>query len=301
MNSLNRPKGPLKRSSTSEVLNLVVLGDQGVGKTALIHQFTLRKFTQETTRHIPRILIGNKIDDGRAVSIEEGLLLARELGYTFFEASAKTYSTVNEPFCNLVRQIKRGAGSITCGEDPRTPPILPLVSQEYLARDDKQQSPSNLQVPHEQLRKRRSKDAVREQSLSRKRGVTDSGRWENTIEPGADEDETELLNMQSLMAQMKLERQQRVETRGYVQKSIIVPESLSDRFCTSCEGANSRGKCDQCLRAECLNWLKQIPESQQDTKSNAFHELSEFLGVQYSKTQKLLEEGRKREVLSNKT
>ncbi|KAH8650359.1 P-loop containing nucleoside triphosphate hydrolase protein [Tricladium varicosporioides] len=347
-----------------EVINIAILGDREVGKTALIHQLSLQMFTQEydptveevyriqlqvdgrryllrildtgtqeyslykcdgfilvysissepsfrhirdlhnaviaslaqTTRHIPQILIGNKIDDRRAVSIEEGLLLAQELRCPFFEASAKIYSTVNEPFYNLVRQIKRGAGPVPCGEDSRTSPKQPLISQEYLAGDNEQQSPLNLQVPRERLRKRSSTDAVREQSLPQKRGTTDSSRWENMIEPDTDEGETELLNMLDLMAQMKLERQQKAETRGYVQKDIIERESLSDHFCASCDGVSWRGKCDQCLQTECLSWLKQIPGPQQDTNSNASHELWEFLGIQYCKNQKRIEE-REREFI----
>jgi small GTP-binding protein len=53
------------------------------------------------------VIVGNKMDktNKRAVSYAEGESLATELGYKFYEASAKTGENVNEIFCNIVADI----------------------------------------------------------------------------------------------------------------------------------------------------------------------------------------------------
>jgi GTPase KRas protein len=57
----------------------------------------------------PVMLVGNKCDrvTERAVSIQEGYALAKELGCDFLEASAKNCINVERAFFDVVRQLRR--------------------------------------------------------------------------------------------------------------------------------------------------------------------------------------------------
>jgi len=57
----------------------------------------------------PVMLVGNKCDrvTERAVSIQEGVALAKELGCDFLEASAKNCINVERAFFDVVRQLRR--------------------------------------------------------------------------------------------------------------------------------------------------------------------------------------------------
>jgi len=56
----------------------------------------------------PMILVGNKADlaDSRAVSTEEGRILAQKWGIPYIETSAKTKNNVDKAFFDLMRNIK---------------------------------------------------------------------------------------------------------------------------------------------------------------------------------------------------
>jgi Fe2+ transport system protein B len=57
---------------------------------------------------VPVILVGNKSDIAdRKVSIQEGHVLAKELGCGFVEASAKNYVNVEKAFYDVVRRLRR--------------------------------------------------------------------------------------------------------------------------------------------------------------------------------------------------
>jgi GTPase SAR1 family protein len=60
---------------------------------------------QHATDGVNKILIGNKSDwtDKRAVTIEQGQELAKELGVKFMETSAKVNEGVEEAFFTLAR------------------------------------------------------------------------------------------------------------------------------------------------------------------------------------------------------
>lgn len=153
----------------------------------------------------------------------------------------------------------------------QTPPNLQLVekglSQEGLARDD--QSPTNLQVPDNQPRKRRSTDAIREQSQPRKYGIRpaiDFGKHKIMIEPGGDGDEIAIEDVQVAIARIKLERIERGKARGYVQNEIEVSDPVKGRLCTCCGNpVRWQGKCNGCIWAECFRWLEGIlPDAEPD-------------------------------------
>ncbi|KAJ7938012.1 ras protein [Mycena leptocephala] len=57
------------------------------------------------------VLVGNKSDkpNEREVSKEEGAGMARELGWEFVEASARTARNVDRVFANLIRALRSGA------------------------------------------------------------------------------------------------------------------------------------------------------------------------------------------------
>ncbi|KAK9390388.1 ras family-domain-containing protein [Lipomyces mesembrius] len=64
---------------------------------------------QHASEGVNKLLIGNKCDweEKRAVSTEQGKVLANELGIPFIEASAKANINVEEAFVSLARQIKQ--------------------------------------------------------------------------------------------------------------------------------------------------------------------------------------------------
>jgi GTPase KRas protein len=57
----------------------------------------------------PAVLVGNKIDleEYREVSTQEGQEAAKAMGVPFFETSAKTKTSVVEPYVQLVREIDK--------------------------------------------------------------------------------------------------------------------------------------------------------------------------------------------------
>ncbi len=57
----------------------------------------------------PLVLVGNNSDrvSEREVSIEEGYALAKELGCEFFEFSTKRCISIETPFYEIVRQLRR--------------------------------------------------------------------------------------------------------------------------------------------------------------------------------------------------
>eukprot|EP01126_Amoeba_proteus_P059280 TRINITY_DN772_c0_g1_i10.p1 TRINITY_DN772_c0_g1~~TRINITY_DN772_c0_g1_i10.p1 ORF type:complete len:129 (-),score=19.73 TRINITY_DN772_c0_g1_i10:202-588(-) len=63
----------------------------------------------ESLKDVPLVLFGNKLDleNSRQVTTEEGRELARQMGCTFFEGSAKTCVNLEEAFFQLVRQIRK--------------------------------------------------------------------------------------------------------------------------------------------------------------------------------------------------
>jgi len=64
---------------------------------------------QHATEGVNKILIGNKCDweEKRAVSTEEGQILAEELGVPFLEVSAKSNINVDKAFYSLAADIKK--------------------------------------------------------------------------------------------------------------------------------------------------------------------------------------------------
>ncbi|GAK66173.1 rab-type small GTP-binding protein [Moesziomyces antarcticus] len=63
---------------------------------------------QHASEGVSKILIGNKSDweEKRAVSMEQGEELAKELGIPYIETSAKSNANVEEAFFNLAREVK---------------------------------------------------------------------------------------------------------------------------------------------------------------------------------------------------
>jgi Ras-related protein Rab-8A len=64
---------------------------------------------QHATEGVNKILIGNKCDweEKRAVSTEQGQMLADELGIPFLEVSAKSNINVDKAFYSLAADIKK--------------------------------------------------------------------------------------------------------------------------------------------------------------------------------------------------
>jgi GTPase KRas len=72
----------------------------------------------DTSSQVPIILIGNKADIAkRKVSRSEGEDMARKLGCTFLEASAKDGGKFEETFCTVVRQLQKYATGIEALDD----------------------------------------------------------------------------------------------------------------------------------------------------------------------------------------
>ncbi len=67
---------------------------------------------QSRGKDIPVVLVGHQLDleDKRQVATAEGKELAKTLGCSFFEASAKCRINVEEAFFQLVREVKQPLG-----------------------------------------------------------------------------------------------------------------------------------------------------------------------------------------------
>jgi Ras-related protein Rab-8A len=88
----------------------------GTSLAVLVYDITVKKSLANTrawlkdlvssTSSIPLILVGNKIDlPNRNISRDEGEKMAREIGASFLEASAKTGENVRKLFDNIVRLL----------------------------------------------------------------------------------------------------------------------------------------------------------------------------------------------------
>ncbi len=66
----------------------------------------VEQIREEVSEKVSIILVGNKIDDveGRKVKTEEGEKLAKEIGLSFFECSAKTGENIDSIFNELVKK-----------------------------------------------------------------------------------------------------------------------------------------------------------------------------------------------------
>lgn len=77
-----------------------------------------------------KVLIGNKsdIEERRAVSVEEGQALARELEMEFFETSAKMDTNVSELFNNVAQKLFQKPGPLpdAQGSRPELKPSRPV-------------------------------------------------------------------------------------------------------------------------------------------------------------------------------
>jgi len=103
------------------------------------------------------------------------------------------------------------------------------TSQEVLASEDEGQDPAYLSVSCSVPRKRRSANTLREQSLPRKhirRTGTDFGDNNMSIQSGGDNGQIEPLDIQAQFAQLRLAREERAKTNGYVEKEIGLGERV---------------------------------------------------------------------------
>lgn len=67
----------------------------------------LEQISQNSQNIVRKILVGNKcdIEEGRVISYEEGLKLAKENNMQFFETSAKTNTNIDNVFLSLATEI----------------------------------------------------------------------------------------------------------------------------------------------------------------------------------------------------
>uniref|UniRef100_A0A7N4NTF0 Uncharacterized protein n=1 Tax=Sarcophilus harrisii TaxID=9305 RepID=A0A7N4NTF0_SARHA len=78
------------------------------------------------TDRVPVVLVANKVDvTDRLVDPTQGEEMARNLGVTYVEASAKTGQGVEQAFHELVREIRR----IRAEEEPKSHPSHPNIEQ----------------------------------------------------------------------------------------------------------------------------------------------------------------------------
>ncbi|PRP75815.1 hypothetical protein PROFUN_08809 [Planoprotostelium fungivorum] len=74
-----------------------------------VQSFRDQIYRAKDSDNIPLVLVGNKCDleSERTVGTSEGTELAKTMGCTFFETSAKTGVNVEEIFFSAVRQIRK--------------------------------------------------------------------------------------------------------------------------------------------------------------------------------------------------
>ena len=68
----------------------------------------VRQIEAHANPDVEKVLVGNKTDlpDKKAITYEQGEQLAKEFGFSFFEASAMTGKNVNESFYHAAKGIK---------------------------------------------------------------------------------------------------------------------------------------------------------------------------------------------------
>ena len=78
----------------------------------------IKQVKEQVSSKVCVALVANKIDDkeNREVSEENGMKLAKENGYPYYEASAKEGINIEECFDNLIKQISQNYGNTTENE-----------------------------------------------------------------------------------------------------------------------------------------------------------------------------------------
>ena len=129
---------------------------------------------------------------------------------------------------------------------------------------------TNLQPPQNQLRKRRSTNAIKEEAESRKHIKTTAQDheiptrdWEaSESSPGhkleADEAEVGLDGLENLMANVKLDRKKK-EQKGK-ENGWVAKETKKAASCTLCGVYwEWKGKCKKCTNKQCHDWRDKLP------------------------------------------
>ena len=155
---------------------------------------------------------------------------------------------------------------------PRQVSAKEETSQELLASKDEEQYSAYLSVLCSVPRKRRSVNALREQSLPRKhirRTGSDFGDNNVSIQPDGNKGQIDPLDdIHAQFAQMRFDREERAKTKGYVEKEISLGERVMRpgnlRKCMLCGGKIQWiGKCQECVKSSCRVWLEAtMPEDE---------------------------------------
>ena len=74
----------------------------------------IKQIKEQVSSKVCVSLVANKIDDkeSREVKAEEGMKLAKDLNYPYYEASAKEGINIEECFSGLIKQIAQNYGSM---------------------------------------------------------------------------------------------------------------------------------------------------------------------------------------------
>ena len=75
----------------------------------------VKQIKEQVSSRVCVALVANKIDEKekREVTEQEGIRLGKDIGYPFYEASAKDGININECFDNLIKQININYGNIS--------------------------------------------------------------------------------------------------------------------------------------------------------------------------------------------